>query len=349
MMATDTMYALGFALRKRQYLRACIKTERLVFVDSVKRVPAGAQLLVWGLPRLSTLAPGVRVIHVEDGFLRSVGLGADWIRPMSWVVDGRGMYFDATRESDLESILATVDWSPELLQRACALRERIVQLGLTKYNVGTGSWSRPKECRTVVLVPGQVETDASIRWGSPVVRGNLALLQRVRAACPDAYIVYKPHPDVVAGLRLRGLQESKVVEYCDELVLHAPMHQLLEQVDEVHVMTSLAGFEALLRGRKVVCYGQPFYAGWGLTTDVHPPERRRRLLSLDALVAGALILYPRYFSQTGSADSTPERALDDLDAWRSSAAAQMPAWRRAWRPVLQALAWWQDGKRRKGT
>ena len=123
----------------------------------------------------------------------------------------------------------------------------------------------------------------------------------------------------------------------------------LEQVDEVHVMTSLAGFEALLRGRKVVCYGQPFYAGWGLTTDVHPPERRRRLLSLDALVAGALILYPRYFSQSGSADSTPERALDDLDAWRSSAGAQMPAWRRAWRPVLQALAWWQDGKRRKGT
>ncbi|MEG0558437.1 MAG: hypothetical protein RR574_18505, partial [Comamonas sp.] len=94
----------------------------------------------------------------------------------------------------------------------------------------------------------QVETDASIRYGSPVVRTNLELLRRVRAAHPDAYVLYKPHPDVVAGLRLRGEAESRVVDFCDELLVHVPMHYLLERVDEVHVMTSLAGFEALLRG-----------------------------------------------------------------------------------------------------
>jgi capsular polysaccharide export protein len=66
-------------------------------------------------------------------------------------------------------------------------------------------------------------------------------------------------------------------------------------VDEVHVNTSLAGFEALLRGKQVTTYGVPFYAGWGLTRDLGPvPARRTARRSLDELVAAALLLYPRY-------------------------------------------------------
>lgn len=147
---------------------------------------------------------------------------------------------------------------------------------------------------------------------------------------------------------MRGMQEDRAAEFCDELVLHAPIHQLLKHADEVHVMTSLAGFEALLRGRSVVCYGQPFYAGWGLTHDVYPPFRRTRQLSLDALVAGVLILYPRYFNTDGTVGSTPEKALEDLLEWRIKTKAGVSGWGRLWRPVLQVLAWWQDGKRRRG-
>jgi capsular polysaccharide export protein len=66
-------------------------------------------------------------------------------------------------------------------------------------------------------------------------------------------------------------------------------------VDEVHVNTSLAGFEALLRNKPVTTYGVPFYAGWGLTTDLGPvPKRRSAGRTLDELVAAALLLYPRY-------------------------------------------------------
>lgn len=61
-------------------------------------------------------------------------------------------------------------------------------------------------------------------------------------------------------------------------------------------MTSLLGFEALLRGRAVTCLGLPFYAGWGLTRDIcRPPARRRRHVPLEGLVHAALIEYPRYF------------------------------------------------------
>jgi len=104
---------------------------------------------------------------------------------------------------------------------------------------------------------------------------------------------------------------------CDELVVDAPMHELLEQVDEVHVLTSLAGFEALLRGKPVRCEGLPFYAGWGLTEDARPCARRTRRLHLDELVAATLILYPTYVSRTTGAFTTPERALDELLAWRA--------------------------------
>ncbi|MEA1989903.1 MAG: hypothetical protein U9N57_11970, partial [Pseudomonadota bacterium] len=46
-----------------------------------------------------------QVYLLEDGFLRSVGLGINHARPLSLVVDSRGMYYDCTKESDLEHIL----------------------------------------------------------------------------------------------------------------------------------------------------------------------------------------------------------------------------------------------------
>ena len=64
----------------------------------------------------------------------------------------------------------------------------------------------------------------------------------------------------------------------------------------VWTMTSLAGFEALMRGVHVVTTGAPFYAGWGLTEDRGSvPPRRREDVSLAGLVHATLIDYPRYF------------------------------------------------------
>lgn len=113
------------------------------------------------------------------------------------------------------------------------------------------------------------------------------------------------------------------------------MGTLLPLVDEVHVLTSLTGFEALLRGKPVTCHGQPFYAGWGLTTDLLPPARRARHLSLDELVAGALILYPRYASPRTGRPATPEQALDDLLAWRQRTGRRVPWWRKGLRIILR--------------
>lgn len=335
-----TVYSLGFSIYKKPIVRSFFQGSAIRFVRRVNQVPNGAMLAVWGRKEVFPSEGcgedkrGIRLVRLEDGFLRSVGLGADLVRPLSWVMDGQGIYYDATQPSDLEHILQGGDFDAALIARAQALRERLVAEGLTKYNVGGGRWRRPPGKR-VILVPGQVESDASLAYGAPGICRNLDLLRVVREANADAYLIYKPHPDVVAGLRRKGCGEGDAAQWCDEIVTDVSMGELLPQVDEVHLLTSLAGFEALLRGKKVVCYGQPFYAGWGLTEDVLPVTRRTRRLTLDELVAGVLILYPVYMSRTTGRFTTPERALDELLDWREQTASGLPWWRNGLRWVLR--------------
>lgn len=318
------VHAVGFSWWKRPIVRRFLAGSQVRFIGAGAVLPPQATLALWGLRPLPPAAlrqPPAQVIRLEDGFLRSVGLGADLVQPLSWVLDGQGLYYAAGAPSALEQLLAQTDFRPELLARARALRERILALGLTKYNVGAaGRWQRPATARRVVLVVGQVESDAAIRHGAPQVRTNIGLLQAVRAHRPEAYLLYKPHPDVVAKLRASGQGEAQARRWCDGIVTDARMDELLTAVDEVHVLTSLAGFEALLRGTPVHTWGQPFYAGWGLTQDhCAQPDRRGRPLSLDALTAAVLILYPTYASRRTGHFTTPERALEELLAWREQA------------------------------
>lgn len=335
-----TVFALGFSRWKKPVLKDYFQGSRIRFVRKVAQVPAAATLVVWGARDPGVLADGVRLLRVEDGFLRSVGLGADLVRPVSWVVDDLGLYCDATRVSRLEQILAGTDFDADLLGRAAALRRRIVASGLTKYNVGTASWHRPGMSRRVILVPGQVEADVSLRLGAPGLNRNADLLKAVRQANPEALLLYKPHPDVVAGLRKGGKTLCDSEMHCDVVVLDVPMANLLDQVDELHTLTSLAGFEALLRGKKVVCYGLPFYAGWGLTQDMisMPQGRRGRSLHLDQLVAATLLLYPAYVSRHSRRFISAESALDELLAWRLEGVSCMPWWRRLLRWLLVVFA-----------
>lgn len=279
----------------------------------------------------------VSIVRIEDGFLRSVGLGADLTRPVSWVFDRQGIYFDATRPSDLETLLLTTAFPDDLCRRAAQLRQRLVAVGLTKYNLSGRRWQRSDTTRPVILVPGQVESDASLAYGAPGINTNMGLLQAVRAANPDAYLIYKPHPDVLAGLRAQGQAEDQALDRCDEQVTDVAMGALLPQVDEVHTMTSLTGFEALLRGKTVVCYGQPFYSGWGLTSDLLPVARRTRKLTLDELVAGSLLLYPCYMSRHTGRLITAEQALDELLAWRDQTPVTETVWTRIKRMVLRRV------------
>lgn len=253
--------------------------------------------------------------EVEDGFIRSVGLGADCVPPLSIIVDALGVHYDPSRPSALERMLAEAEFAPDLLARAAQLRDLIVTSGVSKYEVGGAALARPGGARRHILVAGQVEDDRSVLAGAAEVRGNLDLLRRARATEPDAYILYKPHPDVLSGHRKGHVAEADALGFADAVVAGQPMPALLDMVDGVHVMTSLAGFEALLRGKDVTTHGVPFYAGWGLTRDLGPvPARRGRARSPDELVAAALLLYPRYLDPATSLPCPPEVLVERLAA-----------------------------------
>lgn len=335
--------AVGWSNWKQPIVRRFLAGSTLRFVDQAQAPRDGEALAVWGRPAVpvgTDASPAAPLLRVEDGFLRSVGLGANWVEPLSWVIDRQGMYYDATAPSDLEVLLQRGDFDAATLDRARALREAIRAAGITKYNVGAGSWRRPAGGARVVLVPGQVEEDASIAWGAPGLRTNGALLAAVRAACPGTHIVYKPHPDVLARKRPGDAAPADALA-CDEIVTDVPIHRLFEQVDEVHVLTSLAGFEALLRGLPVTCHGSPFFAGWGLTRDMQAQPRRTRRLTLDELVAGALIAYPTYVSRTTGTFTTPERALYELAHWQQCIAAPEPPAIRALRRLKRTRDAWR--------
>ncbi len=136
---------------------------------------------------------------------------------------------------------------------------------------------------------------------------------RARALYPEALILYKPHPDVVAGLRQGAVADDVLAQCADAVLAQGDPAILLAQVDGVVTMTSGLGFEALLRGVPVTCLGAPFYAGWGLTRDLGPvPAHRKARPSLAALAHAALITYPRYFNPISGLPCPPEVALDRL-------------------------------------
>ncbi|KAB0644988.1 capsular biosynthesis protein [Burkholderia latens] len=305
--------AVGIQRWKRPFVAPFLTAGggRLRWANRCEPLTYAEHAVFWGahdhIPSQRTATP----IRIEDGFVHSLGLGSDIVAPCSQVIDARGIYFDPTVPNDLTEILNRAAFEDAELARAATLRESIVRNGITKYNLGRQrpSWTPPPGVK-VVLVAGQVEDDASIRLGCPGIRSAGALLEHVRAIRPDAWLVYRPHPDVLARNRPGLIDASRIANIIDT---QADIVSLIEVADEVHTLTSLAGFDALLRGKPVFTYGIPFYAGWGLTHDaITPIPHRERPLSLDMLTAGALLRYPVYWDWALHLFTTPEAVVEYL-------------------------------------
>lgn len=353
-------YCVDFPPWKRAYLRRFLYSPwgDVVFCRTLSQSLAGKnnRIICWASEVddkkiLDLKKSGVEIVQAEDGFVRSAGLGKYYIAPLSLVFDSNGIYYDHSRACDLELLLKNSDFSDDELARADKLVEQIVAQKLSKYNVGVNAI--PPEVlaaveqarlgnKKIVLVPGQVANDASIRAGCTDVSDDGELLSAVRAREAGSLIIYKPHPDVVSG-NAPGYnwQADKVA---DLVIAESDINNCLGLVDEVHTMTSLTGFEALLRALPVITYGGPFYAGWGLTQDRLSFARRHRQLTLAQLVAGTLIRYPRYFNYAYNCFVSPEQALTELGLQNSNSGRELKAGKclrlvRKCRNLLYSLAY----------
>ncbi|MFA5121363.1 hypothetical protein [Zavarzinia sp.] len=308
-----TAWCINFAPWKRAHLQHCfpeLNLRYISFKDSIEK--SGERVLrtknpvfiVWGMKYPSDLIEfskknNVPIWWMEDGFLRSVGLGANHIVPYSLCLDEVGIYFDATRPSGLENLLNTYDFNADkaLMKEARDCLTLLLSQRLTKYNEPSsgvaGKVYGPKRKKRI-LVLGQNDDDASILFGSQTVRSARELLAVAISENPDAQIIYKPHPDVLANRR----SAAQVRDFAGRVtILEEPtsLDDALTGVDRVYTITSLGGLEALLRGYDVTVMGSPFYAGWGLTDDREKVSRRGRALTADQLFAASYILYPKYF------------------------------------------------------
>lgn len=307
--------ASGMRLWKRRPLQQVFGARRkILFEDDPQKADAravatGRKRMVWA----GKADAHDGAVRVEDGFLRSRGLGADLIAPMSLVLDDLGIYYDPTGPSRLEALIAAAPNLPDAaVARAEALIACITRSGLSKYNLDAAALPEGLPLGRRILVPGQVEDDASIKRGTRDVCTNRALLTAARAANPGAVILYKPHPDVEAGLRSGVVPDADTL--ADVVLTNTSAIAALDGVDAVWTMTSTIGFEALLRGVDVTCLGQPFYAGWGLTQDrADPVARRSARPTLAQFVHAVLIDYPRYFDPLSGLPCPVEVVIERLE------------------------------------
>ena len=329
-------FMFGFSLWKHSFIPPFMpnfKPQNIIFINpfftshfksalkkGLRQEAHNCEIFIWGrknFGRIESFAKenAIPITRVEDGFIRSISLGSDLTRPFSQVFDSSGIYFDATAPSELEEILNHTDFSPTLLNEAKILKDKILANKISKYNTNPHKSLNLPQNKLKILISGQVQDDASILYGANG-RTNLSLLQQVREENPNAYILYKPHPDVLSGNRIGHIPDSTALQYCDEILTSISLSSCLEAVNEVHTLTSLSGFEALLYGKKVVTYGMPFYAGWGLTIDKQTCPRRTRKLTLEQLIAGAYILYPRYIHPKTLSLCHPNVLIDALESER---------------------------------
>jgi len=289
------------------------------FNEALKKgLNKNSKIFIYGIASFPALEAYARrhkiAIHrIEDAFIRSVSLGSSFSKPYSLGVDSSGIYYDPRKPSDLEYLLQHHQFSNELLDRARVVQKEVVALKFSKYNhlehreilIDRTKYEK------VILVTGQVEDDMSIKLGAFGLN-NSKLLQMVRERNPKAYIIYKPHPDVLSGNRLGHIPQKDMDTYANEVQTLVSIDSCISVSDEVHTLTSGSGFDALIRGKKVYTYGMPFYAGWGLTVDYRNCDRRTRTLKLDELIAATLILYPRYISPKTGKFCTVEQTLEEL-------------------------------------
>lgn len=300
-----------FIPKKYFFLRYKFMYEKLIFKSD------GCLFFSWGyktpdyiLKKFNAL--GKKIYFVEDGFIRSKGLGSSKEPPLSITIDSSAPHFDANKESDLEILLRSYDFQGDmnLLTRSRSAIKKIISHGISKYNCHNRSNLAPLDRsngKKNILVVGQVETDDSIKYGSRNNFDNEKLLELAIQENPYCNIYFKPHIENKNNFRSYKCEGSY-----NQLANDYPVLDFYDNLDRIYTITSLLGFEFLLRGLEVTVVGCPFYSGWGLTDDRYSNSRRKRNLSIEELFAGAYIKYPLYLNPYTYKNSTIEEVLEYL-------------------------------------
>ncbi len=275
-------------------------------------------------------------VAFEDGFLRSV-LPGDTEMPLGMVMDRTGIYYDASQPSDMETCInrrRSVGCGPEVLRAIEQLRDS----RLSKYNhatiddlSGLGLLSVDRTERVVVI--DQTAGDAAIVGAGADAASFDTMLTMAAAENPAAELLLRVHPETMLGRkagyfsvdRLKHLVETDTaLKRCQAegrlRLTPEPVNPwvLLEGCAKVYCVSSQLGFEAVLAGCEVHCFGMPFYGGWGITRDrMVPAPSRRGAATAEAVFAGAYLDYSFYVDHVHRSYLDFSEAIDILSQRRN--------------------------------
>lgn len=296
--------------------------------DGWLRRPAFDAVAGWGdrpssqAARRLAEAASVPYVTLEDGWLRSIRPGGSEM-PLSLVVDWTGRHFDARTPSDCEALIvrSAGNADPNRLTRARVAIAALRDERISKYNhapeISADAVVGHEPGQGAVLVVDQTWGDASIAGGL----ADEATFDRMLAAAleenPGRQVLVKTHPETTGGAK-RGYLTRAAGDRIRRIDSLVNPWSLIETVEAVYVVSSQLGLEALVGGRRVVCFGAPCYAGWGLTDDRVAIPRRTARPTIDQLFAALYFDYARYVSPVDQSPTTFEATFDRLRSAREA-------------------------------
>jgi len=283
----------------------------------IPKLDKDAIFLGWGYKKSGLEAMKMpKWLLLEDGFIRSVGLGVDGYPAFSIVEDDKGMHYDASKETRIERLLNTYDFKNDqkLLNKAKEAIELIKKYKISKYNLSP--LTIPEEVKNQkgkkVLIIAQTAGDNSLKYGRAYEFEPKDIILTALEENPNSQIFVKIHPDALTGKRKSSIDVELAKKYCKVITKNTNPIMLLEEFDKVYTQTSQMGFEAALLGKEVITFGMPFYAGWGVTKDKLQNKRRKRKLTPLEIFAAAYILYSSYYNPYKKRECDIIEAIEEI-------------------------------------
>ena len=242
---------------------------------------------------------------MADGFLFS-SFGSPK-EPLSLIIDYNGPYYDPKAYSDLEYLLSNENFTEhekklsehflDSLRVTYAQKARLEEVG------NLAAIKRDAGSKKIIFVPGQAEDDdLTFVGGHMAINNDYHFLKTICEQNENSFIVYKPHHNhktktnsevskegIISLNAIAGQKKNKLVIEDNASISHC-----IDYCTEVHINNHDCGLEAIIKGKKVITYGNPFYSGYGLTEDKQHSLRPKRNLTVHELALGTYMLYPRY-------------------------------------------------------
>lgn len=268
---------------------------------------------------------GKPLLIIEDGFIRSVKIGLSGTPTLSIITDDTTAYYDATKQSRLERLLQDGgELTDEQKDRSIKAIEKIVQNRVSKYNDSINvSLPIGRDNVNKILLIDQRNGDQSVPAALASEKSFETMLASAISNNPNADIIIKQHPDAIKGGKSSFFNNDLVEQYRQiyphiyTITIDINPYSLFEQVTDVYVVSSGVGFEALMAGKNVYCFGAPYYSGWGVTQDYIKLERRNKTRAVEDIFYFAFIESSRYFNPDKNRICEVEELVDYIVKHRS--------------------------------